>query len=303
MPRAPDEDLYKPNRVESKPSRFGEASADANQDNTVLEEIRNMTKVLHQGFTLPKRGLPQFDGNPKEYYQFMRRFEESVMKQVDSPSSQLEFLIEMCSGEAREAVKSFSIVNPPSLGLNQALEVLRQKYGLKHTIVKAHLDCITRGQTVKSDKQSLYRFASVLHNCAVTMKAWGFESELDSSQTLRSVSKRLPLHLQRKFNDRVNLHSEGSFTTFELVAFVKEAAARSGSFFGQILAETETTSKKKVNSRKERFSPPPVKNRRLVWWSRQLPNRACFVMKLILYGCANVAAQGNERTLEFCHET
>jgi len=26
---------------------------------TVLEEIRNMTKVLHQGFTLPKRSLPK----------------------------------------------------------------------------------------------------------------------------------------------------------------------------------------------------------------------------------------------------
>jgi len=181
MPTTPDEDLYKPNRLESKSSRVGAASANAHQDNTALEEIRNMTKVLHQGSTLQKTSLPQFDGNPQGYYQFMRRFERSVMKQVDSPS-QLEFLIEMCSGEAREAVKSYSIVNLPSLGLKQALEVLRQKYGLKHTMVKAHLDCITRGQTVKSDKQSLLdRFASELHNCTVTMKAWRFESELDSS--------------------------------------------------------------------------------------------------------------------------
>jgi len=86
----------------------------------------------------------------------------------------------MCSGEAREAVKFFSIVNPPSLASKQALDVLRKKYGLKHTIVKAHLDCITRGQTVKSDKQSLDRLASKLHNYAVTTKALGFESELDS---------------------------------------------------------------------------------------------------------------------------
>ena len=44
----------------------------------------------------------------------------------------------------------------------------------------------------------------------------------------------------------MNLRSEGSFATFdEFVAFVKEAATRSGLFFGQILAETETTSKRK----------------------------------------------------------
>ena len=119
MPTAPNEDLYKSSRLERKPSRVGEASANANQDNTVLEEIRNETKVLHQEFNLPKRSLPQFDGNPKEYYRFTRCFEEFVMKQVDSPS-QLECLIEMFSGKDHEAVKSFSIVktqNPfPSCG-------------------------------------------------------------------------------------------------------------------------------------------------------------------------------------------
>jgi len=54
------------------------------------------------------------------------------------------------------------------------------------------------------------------------------------------------LHLQRKFDERVNLRSEGSFATFdEFVAFVKEAAARNGSFFGQIMAEAGTTSERR----------------------------------------------------------
>jgi len=80
MTTEPDEDLHKPDRLECEPSRACGASANANQDNTVLEEICNMTKVLHQGFTLPKRTLPQLDGNSKEYYRFMRRSEESGMK-------------------------------------------------------------------------------------------------------------------------------------------------------------------------------------------------------------------------------
>jgi len=157
------------------------------------------------------------------------------------------------------SLKSLSVVNPPSLGLIQALHVLRQKYGLKHTIVKAYLDCITRGQTVKSDKQSLDRFASELHNCGVTMKARGFESEIDSSQTLRNMFKRLRLHLQLKFNDRVNLHSEGSFATsceFEaLLKLLREAVPFSGKFWLRLEQQTRG---KKVNSRRERFSRPPV---------------------------------------------
>jgi len=47
MTAQPDGDLHKPNRLESKPSRVREASA--YQDATVLEEIRNMIKVLHRG--------------------------------------------------------------------------------------------------------------------------------------------------------------------------------------------------------------------------------------------------------------
>ena len=108
--------------------------------------------------------------------------------------------------------------------------------------------------------QSLDRFASELHNCAVTMKAWGFESEWDSSQTLQSAFKRLLLHLQHTFNDRVNLHSEDSFDTRDkFEAFAEDAPARSGSRFGHILAEAGMTNKRKgVNSGREGFSPQPA---------------------------------------------
>jgi len=49
MPTELDEDLHTPNRLESKPSRVSEASANANQDNAVLKEIR-ITLVLKLSF-------------------------------------------------------------------------------------------------------------------------------------------------------------------------------------------------------------------------------------------------------------
>jgi len=52
IPTEQDEDVYKPNRLESKPPGVSEVSAHAYQDHTVFEEIRNMTKFLQQGFTL-----------------------------------------------------------------------------------------------------------------------------------------------------------------------------------------------------------------------------------------------------------
>jgi len=46
----------------------------------------------------------------------MRNFEESFVKQAGNALPQLEFLIEMGSGEARETINLFSIVSSPSLG-------------------------------------------------------------------------------------------------------------------------------------------------------------------------------------------
>jgi len=152
----------------------------------------------------------------------------------------------MCTGKAREAIKHLSIVTPPSLGMNQAMETLHNRFGQKHIVVKAHLDSITDGPPVKLDKNSLDKFVTDLTNCQIVMEAWNFASELNSSQTLKSVFKRLPVPLQRKFVERVDLDADEHFAKFnQLVKFVKESAMRTNSFFGQVLADTEPNKKLK----------------------------------------------------------
>jgi len=117
----------------------------------------------------------------------------------------------MCTGKAREAIKHLSIVTPPSLGMKQAMETLHKRFGQKHIVVKAHLDSITDGPPVKLDKNSLDTFVTDLTNCQTAMEAWNFASELNSSQTLESVFKRLPVPLQRKFVERVDLEADEQF--------------------------------------------------------------------------------------------
>jgi len=63
--------------------------------------------------------------------------------------------------------------------MNQAMETLHNRFGQKHIVVKAHLDSITHGPLVKRDKNSLHKFVT----------------DLNSSQTLKSVFKRLPVPL------------------------------------------------------------------------------------------------------------
>ena len=43
-------------------------------------------------------------------------------------------------------------------------------------VVKAHLDCITKGPSVKADKDSLEKLATDMFNCHITLVQWGYDS-------------------------------------------------------------------------------------------------------------------------------
>jgi len=160
------------------------------------------------------------------------------MKQVSDPASQLAYLIDMCRDKAYEAIRACNIISPPSEALKTALDKLSMKFGKKHVVVKAHLDSITKGPPIQADRESLDKLATDMANCRITLVQWGYDSELNSSQTLLDVFKRLPVHLQRKFSVKVDVYSIGYAATFsQLLSFVEDAADRANSLFGQALAQ------------------------------------------------------------------
>jgi len=69
-------------------------SAQINDVNlAALNTIQNLGSVIREGITMPKRNLPVFDGDPLQYFGFMKRFEEIVLKQISEPALQLEYLM------------------------------------------------------------------------------------------------------------------------------------------------------------------------------------------------------------------
>jgi len=108
----------------------------------LTDTVTNLRDVLYQGFTLPKITLRTFDGNPLDYYGFIKSFSATIREQVTEPASQLEYLIDMCTGKARESIKHLSIVTPPSLGMKQAMETLtiglvRSILSLRPTLIQS----------------------------------------------------------------------------------------------------------------------------------------------------------------------
>jgi len=111
----------------------------------VLNTTQNLGSAIQEGITMPKRNLPVFDGDPLQYFGFMKRFEEIVLKQVAEPALQLEYLINMCVGEAAEAVRSCIVISPASAALQTVLNRLASNFGRKHVMVQAHLVGIIKG--------------------------------------------------------------------------------------------------------------------------------------------------------------
>jgi len=116
----------------------------SNANLMTAESLKCLGSIIQQGFSLPKRSVPTFDGNPLEYFAFTKSFQETILDQVADPASQLQYLLEMCVGKSRELIKSCSVISPASAGLRQALDLLYENFGQKHIVVDAHLSSICK---------------------------------------------------------------------------------------------------------------------------------------------------------------
>ena len=57
-----------------------------------------MALTIKQGFALPKKELPVFDGDPLDYWNFIKSFENSIVNNAASESEKLMYLLQYTSG-------------------------------------------------------------------------------------------------------------------------------------------------------------------------------------------------------------
>ena len=66
------------------------------------QTFQSVASTIRQGFALPKPELSKFDGNPLEFWNFIRSFESSIEKNASDESEKLSFLLQYCTGAARK---------------------------------------------------------------------------------------------------------------------------------------------------------------------------------------------------------
>lgn len=182
-----------------------------------------MVLTIKQGFALPKKELTVFNGDPLEYWNFIKSFENSIVSNEASESEKLMYLLQYTSGVAKDTIKC-CLVMDSSLGYRKARELLEERFGHPFTIASKYVTKLTEGPPLKPwDRAGLLAFADKLKDCEHTLESIGYLEEINSADNLRRIVQRLPFHLRTKREDDCLMHQLQRFWEAENSGVIPES--------------------------------------------------------------------------------
>jgi hypothetical protein len=216
--------------MESPPASMSSARSERLQ----IQAMSEMANVLRETLTAPRPSVLTFDGDPTHYYRFLSSFEAGV-KSLSDPQIKLNYLIQNCTGDAKEAVED-CVILPPSEGYSKALEILKKRFGRPHEIARSYVRDLVNGPPMKPS--DLNKFSVKMNRASMTLNQMGYRADLDNSENLLQIVRRLPMHLRSKWADKADsIIEDGEEPRFDdLAAFIERQARVASTMYGQDLA-------------------------------------------------------------------
>ncbi|XP_078372656.1 uncharacterized protein LOC144656297 [Oculina patagonica] len=231
-----------------------------------------MALTIKQGFALPKKELKTFDGDPLNYWNFIKSFENSIVNNAASESEKLMYLLQYTSGVANDTIK-YCLVMDSSLGYQRARELLEERFGHPFTIASKYVTKLTEGPPLKPlDRKGLLAFADQLKDCEHTLESIGYLDEINSADNLRRIVQRLPFHLRTKFIEVADqIQQAGQRTNISHIAeFVKvKARAANNPVFGCVVDVASQSERSENQRRKPKFKSPTLPDERASTFNTQ----------------------------------
>ncbi|KAK3710896.1 hypothetical protein QZH41_016322 [Actinostola sp. cb2023] len=154
--------------------------------------------------TLPQPDLPVFSGDPVEYCDFIRAFENLIERKTRNPSSRLYYLLQYTAGQVQDLVRSCLAMREET-GYTEARKLLAERYGQPYKIATAYVDRVINGQPIRAeDGPALQKFSILLTSCNNTLKEIGYLSRLENPESLRKIVDRLPYSLKLKWREEAD---------------------------------------------------------------------------------------------------
>ncbi|KER24485.1 hypothetical protein T265_07851 [Opisthorchis viverrini] len=162
-------------------------------------DSKSIAFALERRLELPKRELQRFNGNPKDYWAFMKAFSSTIEDRTRDDEARLGYLIQYCDGEAKRRIEHCTVLRPNE-GYGLAKEILRKRFGQNYMVARAFIDDLITGPTIKDgDSSTLSDLAQQLTVCEVTLREMDYSSDLNSQHTIQTIVRRLPSRLRFKW--------------------------------------------------------------------------------------------------------
>ena len=163
--------------------------------------FQQLATTLQEGFNLPKPELLTFNGTPTDYCKFISNFDTNIGIRVSDDRLRLSYLIRYCYDKAKSCIEDCVLLEP-SEGYERTRSILYSRYGRPHGIARSYIDKLVDCPQIRaSDTDGLLSLAIEMQKCEITLSKLGFASDVDNTENLRRIVKRLPMHLRAKWVD------------------------------------------------------------------------------------------------------
>ena len=187
------------------------------------------TTHYHQGakVRLPKISLPRFNGDPVKWTTFWDSYQSAIHLNPDlSEVDKFNYLRSLLDSTAFEAIAGLTL---SSANYQQAIEILRKRFGNKQVIISKHMDTLMIMDAISSDRhlRDLRRLYDNTEAHVRSLKSLGIEASsygaLLSPVLLAKLPPELRLIVSRKVSDS-NLDMDALLATFEEELMARERA-------------------------------------------------------------------------------
>ena len=206
--------------------------------------------------TLPQPDLPVFDGDPTQYCDFIRTFENLIELKTSSSSARLYYFVQYTSGQVQELMRSCLSMKEEQ-GYREARKLLLERYGQPYKIATAFVERISNTSPIKADDgPGLQRFSILLTSCSNTLREIGYISKLENPDELRKIVDRLSFSLKLSWREKVDtvMQKENREVTVKDITdfIVARARVANHPIFGRIMNDSKQSGFSKTGKQQPR---------------------------------------------------
>eukprot|EP00057_Strongylocentrotus_purpuratus_P021792 XP_011676266.1 PREDICTED: uncharacterized protein LOC105444125 [Strongylocentrotus purpuratus] len=163
-----------------------------------LQQGQRQHQQLLEAITISSANIMSFDGNPLDFFEFIRSFDSVIGNSSLDNNAKLLKLYHLCTGAAKDIIQCCLMMHQDD-GYFHARTLLMDRFGSDHKISNAWIRKVTEGPVIQSNPKHLRDFADQLKTCAETLMALGMLHEMSSRSELVKVIERLPFHLKSRW--------------------------------------------------------------------------------------------------------